>query len=253
MAECKSPDKAGQPISAGKYVLVVGNDASNLVYTTLLLQKLSYQVCSANNAEEALEMANAIVPTLIITDLKLSGMSAPQMIQVLRLKPGTASVPVIIKLEQITPQIEEKCREAGALACVRKPVQPEELYRVVQAAIEPTPREHIRIQTRLSVVLDNVPLDYGSGEYATVLSSRGMFIQTQKSFPVRTKLPVQVILDNRPIVSVARVVYSYKAGEGPLGVPGMGLYFAEISKDDEDRLQHYINEVVTKGIVPGRR
>ena len=252
MAERTPQDNAPKPISATKYVLVVGNDASHLVYTALLLQKLSYHICAAGTAEEALEMTGAILPTLIITDLKLSGMSAPQMIQVLRQKPRTASIPVIIKLEQVTPQIEAKCREAGALACIRKPVQPEELYRVVQSAIEPTPREHIRIQTRLSVVLNNVPLDYASGECATMLSSRGMFIQTQKTFPVKTKCPVQIMLDNKLIAAMAKVVYSYKAGEGPLGVPGLGLYFADISKDDEDRLQQYINDEVTKGIIPGQ-
>jgi CheY-like chemotaxis protein len=251
MAECKSSDKEVTPNGTSKYLLVVGTAAGSLVYTTLLLQKLSYHVCSANNAEEALEMVNAILPALVIADLKLPGMSGPQMIQVLRKNARTASVPVIIKLEQVTPLLVQKCREAGALACIGSPVQPEELYRVVQAAIEPTPREHIRIPTRLSVVLNNVPLDYDAGECATMLSSRGLFIQTQRSFPVKTLLPVQITVDNRPVIAVAKVLYCYKAGEGPRGVPGMGLYFAEISKADEDFLQKHINEKIMTGIALG--
>lgn len=252
MAECKTPDRPGAFPSAGKYILVVGNDATNLVYTSLLLQKLSYHVCSANTAEEAVEMSNVILPALIITDLRLSGMNAARMIQVLRLNPRTASVPVIIKLENLTRELEQKCHELGAASCVNKPIDPEELYRVVQAAIEPTPRKHIRIQTRLSVVLNNVPLKSDAGEFATVLSSRGMFIQTRNPLPPRTIFPIQVLVDKQSIAAEARVVYSYNAGEGPLGVPGMGLYFTKISQEDESRLQRYINEEVTRGIAPGK-
>jgi len=251
MAECKTPNNPVSSTNPGKYILVVGNDATNLVYTSLLLQKLNYHVCSANTAEEAVEMANTILPALIITDLKLSGMNAARMIQVLRLKPRTASVPVVIKLEQLSRDIEQKCHEIGAVSCISKPVDPEELYRVVQAAIEPTPREHIRIQTRLSVVLNSVPLKLDAGECATMLSSRGMFIQTHKPFPRGTAFPIQVTVDKQPITAEAKVVYSYNAGEGPLGVAGMGLYFSKISQEDEARLQRYISEEVTRGIVPG--
>jgi CheY-like chemotaxis protein len=250
MAEKKTSNSSGSSSGASKYVLVAGNDASNLVYTSLLLQKLNYHIMSANTAEEALEMVNVILPILIITDLTFSRMNATQMIQVLKQKPRTASVPIIIKVEQPSPQIEQKCREIGAVACIRKPVDPEELYRVVQAVIEPIPRTHIRIPTRLSVVLDKVPLDLKAGECATVISSRGMFIQTLNLRPKRTVFAIQVIVDDHTITAEAKVVYSYNAGEGPQGVPGMGLFFSKIAQEDQDRLQRYINETVTSGILP---
>jgi len=236
-----------------KYVLVVGSDATGLVFTSLLLQRFDYHICNANTAREALEMANAVVPALIITDLKPAGMTASQMIEVLRKNPLTAAVPVIFKLDQLTPEIEKKCREAGAAACVRKPVEPEELYRVVQSVIEPVPREHIRITTRMSLVMNNEPRACVTGECVTMLSSRGMYVRTRNPYPVKTKFPIRITLDNRNIAAEAKVIYSHTEFEGPFGEPGMGLYFSNIRPEDQERLQQYINDEVTSGLTPGKK
>jgi CheY-like chemotaxis protein len=235
---------------AGKYVLVVGSDTRNVVYTSMLLQRLNYHICTAGTAETALDMAQAVVPSLIISDLKLTGMSAAQMIRALRKNPSTANVPVIIKLEQLVPKIVQKCLEAGAAACVKKPVEPQELYRVVQANIEATPREHIRIKTRLCVEVNNTPLDLNAGECATMLSSRGMYVRTRTLYPIKTDLPIRITLNDRTISAQAMVVYSHAEGQGPFNEPGMGLYFEDISPEDQDRLQQYIDGEITKGLTP---
>jgi len=240
------------PAGSGKYVLIVGEDPRNLIFASILLQRLGYHICTAGSAEMALEMARAVVPKLIITDLRLPGMNAPQMIRSLRENEATAAVPIIIQLEQLVPQIVQKCLEAGAVACINKPVEPEELYRVVQATIEPKPREHIRIKTRLSVILDNTPLDFDAGEYAIMLSSRGMYVRTRTRYPVRTKFPITIDLIGRLIRAEAKVIYNHSEGEGPFGQPGMGLYFSDIAREDQKFLQQYINEEVTRGIIPGK-
>ena len=250
MAKDKSAYPNALSMQMGKYVLVVGSDTRNVVYTSMLLQRLNYHICTAGTAEAALEMALAVVPSLVISDLKLTGMSAAQMIRALRKKPSTADVPVIIKLEHLIPKIVQKCLEAGAAACIKKPVEPQELYRVVQATIETTPREHIRIKTRLSLAVNNTPLDFNAGECATMLSSRGMYVRTRTRYPVKTKLPVRVTLNDRTIPALATVIYSHAEGEGPFGEPGMGLYFEDISPQDQDCLQRYIDGEVTKGLKP---
>ena len=250
MTKDTSADPNVQSTQKGKYVLVVGSDTRNVVYTSMLLQRLDYHICTAGTAETALEMALAVVPALIISDLKLTDMSAAQMIRALRKKPSTADVPVIIKLEQLVPKIVQKCLEAGAAACIKKPVEPQELYRVVQAVVETTPREHIRIKTRLSVDMNNTPLDFNAGECATMLSSKGMYVRTRTRYPVKTKLPVRITLNDRTIPALATVIYSHAEGEGPFREPGMGLYFEYISPQDQECLQQYINGEVTKGLTP---
>ncbi len=245
-----SDEQRQDPISRNRYVLVVGDDTTNVVFISLLLQRLGYYICTAGSAENALNFAGAVVPCLIISDLKLPGMSAAQMIRPLREREATAGVPVVIMLDDSNPRIVKKCKEAGAVACIAKPVDPEELYRVVQTAVESTPRGHIRIATRLRVTINDQQLDCVTGECAIMLSSRGMYVRTQTRYPVSTVFPVRIDLDGRSIPAEAKVIYSFADGEGPYGQAGLGLYFTAISAEDQDRLQRYINNEVTKDLTP---
>ena len=248
MPEMKTRGSDREANSDVKYVLVVGNDADNLVYTSILLQRFNYQICSAFTVDEALDLVDVTVPSLVITDLKTSVLGAPQLIERLKQKPETARIPVIAKTEHLSPELERKCLDAGAWCCLKKPVDPEDLYRTVQAAIEATPRERIRIETRLSVMVNNRPLDESAGEYATVLSSRGMYVETRNPFPVKTRFPVRLKIDEQEVNAEAKVIYSHKEGEGPSGRPGMGLFFVEISKEHEQLLKQYIVGQVTRGM-----
>jgi len=232
------------------YVLVVDSDPTSLVSLSRILQRLDYHVCTTGTAEEALDMMKVSAPYLVITDMSLSGMNGFELIQYIKQDPATAGVPVIVKTGQLTPALDQLCRQAGAEACVQKPVQVEDLYRKVQAAIEPKPRSHIRISTLLPVFVNNRPLDLGSGEYASMLSENGIYIRTQNPDAVKMKVQVQVTLPNRTVSAVAKVVYSHTI-EGPHGGPGMGLFFVQITPEDQDFIRKYVNAEVMKGIDPG--
>jgi CheY-like chemotaxis protein len=252
MQEQTSSGNSAKNKSTIKYVLVVGNDADSLVYTSILLQRLDYQICTAFTIDEALDLAEVMVPSLVITDLKTPTLAAPHLIERLRKQPDTARVPIIIKSEHFTPELEKKCRDAGASVCLKKPVSAEDLYRAVQSTIEATPRERIRIRTQLSVIVNNRPLDEAAGEFATVLSSRGIYVRTRHPLPVKARFPTMVTIDERTIITEAKVISSHQEGQGPNGQPGMGLYFTDISDDDEKFLKRYIEAEVTKGMTSGR-
>jgi len=252
MSELTTADAAGASDRGTGYVLVVDSDADSLVFMSRLLQRLKYHICSAKTAEEAIEMATVAMPSLVVTDMSLSGMNGFELIQQLKQDPRTTGIPVIIKTGPLTPKLEQMCRQAGAEACVEKPVQADELYRKVQAAIEPKPRSHIRIRTRLPVYVNNKPLDAEAGECVSMLSAHGMFIRTLRPMPVRTILPVQITLPGQTVSADAKVVYSNMFGQGAHGEPGMGLFFVDISEKDQDHIRQYISSEVTKGIAPGR-
>ena len=251
MADQMSGSDSGTSIRSSSYVLVVDSDPEGLVSLSRILQRFDYHVCTAGTAEEALEMVKVAVPYLVITDMSLSGMNGFELIQFLKQEPYTAGVPVIVKTGQLTPALDQMCRQAGAEACIQRPVQIEDLYRKVQAAIEPKPRSHIRISTQLPVFVNNRPLDLDAGECASMLSAHGMYIRTQKPYPVKMKMLVQVSLPGKTVSAEAKVVYSHSFGQGPHGGPGMGLYFVEITPEDQNLIRTYVNAEVTKGIGPG--
>ncbi len=242
------PDASSRNLS---YLLVVDSDPQGLVSLSRVLQRFDYHVCTAVTAEEALEMAKAAAPSLVITDVSLSGMNGFELIQHLKQEPATAGVPVIVKTGQLTRELDQLCRQAGAEACVQRPIQIEDLYRKVQAAIEPKPRSHIRISTLLPVFINKRPLDLGDGECVSMLSANGMYIRTLNPYPVKMNILVQVTLPGKTVSAEAKVVHSHTLGQGPHGTPGMGLYFVEITAEDQEVIRKYINAQVVKGIDPG--
>lgn len=231
-----------------RFLLVVDSDATDRFYVSMLLQRFEYNIGAAKNAAEALEMSSVAVPTLIITASVLEDMSGLDLIGKLRQDRLTERIPVIVHAANHTPEQDRQFVQSGAMACIRHPVQAEELYRTVQAAIEITPRANIRITTFLPVSVNNIPLLCGGGECASVLSEHGMYIQTLKPYPKKSSISVQITIHDHVIVTESVVLYSYKTGEGPNKEPGMGIQFTKIASLDQEMIRHYIKEEIHKGM-----
>ena len=73
-------------------------DDSMLIRHTVgrFLQERGFQVESASNGLEALEILGQVHPDLIITDLQMPKMRGEELIKKLKSKPETASIPVLI-------------------------------------------------------------------------------------------------------------------------------------------------------------
>ncbi len=250
MAECKDGASGSSSERNSRYLLIVDSDADELYYTAMLLQRFEYNICTAKTADEAIDMVSVALPTLIISELSLTGRNGLELLQQLKENPRYALIPVVIKALDPSPDVERKCLQAGA-ALIKRPVQAEDLYRIVQSTIENTPRENIRIYTRLPLMVNNKPLDCGGeGECATVLSQHGMYVRTLNPAPVGSKLSLQIVVKDRTIAVEALVLYSHRFGEGPFKEPGMGLKFISIEPKNQDFIRQYIREEVTKGIKP---
>jgi CheY-like chemotaxis protein len=233
-----SPQKT--PIGNGRLVMVVDSNPHQLTYHAMLLQRFGYRVCTAQDAEQALAMAAGEAPSLVIAELDLPQMNGLDLLLQLRQEPRTAAIPVIAVTGSGDHGTEARCLRAGFTACLGKPLGPEDLYRTVQAAVEPVPRTSLRIHARMPVTVNNVPLDCVEGECASVLSEHGMYIRTQKPHPPKSQLAVQIALKGRTISADAVVLYSHRSGEGPFGEPGMGLKFARIAPQDQEYLRLFI-------------
>jgi two-component system, OmpR family, alkaline phosphatase synthesis response regulator PhoP len=233
-----------------RFMLVVESDANSLFYTSMLLQRFDFRICMAASAEEALAMVPVAVPSLIITALDLKGMNGLELMQKLAGNPATASVPVIVLTKQGDLVGDKRCREAGAVDCLDKPVKAEQIFRSVEAAVETTPRSSIRIRTRLPVTVTNMPFVDAEGASVSVLSEHGMFLRTLRPAPPDTRLSLQIGLNDRIIAIEAVVRSSYRIGEGPYSEPGMGLQFVRTSPQDQELIRQFIRNEVTRGIKP---
>lgn len=229
-------------------IVVVGNRAQELITVSLLLQRFEYEVVVASTVGQALEKISDVVPALIITDLTLPGLSGVDLLHLLKQDRRTASIPVVYLVPMSDVASEQRCLDMGAAGCISKPVRAEELYRAVQAAIEPRPRESIRIDTRLPVSVNNVPLDC-SGENCEIdLSEQGMFVPMQKPYPRNRRVTVQISINDRTISAEGAVLYCHTPGEGRNREPGIGLKFVNIAPRDQEFIRTFIRDEVSRDI-----
>jgi two-component system cell cycle response regulator len=233
-----------------RFIMVADGDTNDLVYTSILLQRFQYHVCTAKTAAEALAMTAIAPPVLVVTAQFLPDMSGYDLFLRLKLDPRTSEVPVIAITHAGDLLTARRFREAGVAACLDKPVQVEALYTAVQAAIESRPRKKLRITTVLPVTVNGVLLSRDAGECATVLSEHGIYIRTLKPALVNTRLPLTILVKNRLVSVDAVVLYTYGHGQGLFKEPGMGLKFVRIDPEDREFIRQYIREEITRGVAP---
>src|SRR5262249_6319278 len=76
---------------------LVVDDSMLIRYTVCrFLEERGFAVESATNGIEALQALSRIKPDLIVTDMQMPKMSGTQLITVLKGKPETANIPIII-------------------------------------------------------------------------------------------------------------------------------------------------------------
>ena len=235
--------------STNRFVLVVDSEPQSLIFLSMIIQRLGYHACSALGVGNALEIASASVPSLVIAELHLKGLSGLNLLERLGQKPETAAVPVIIVTRELTPEIEYQCRAAGAAACLEKPVKVNPLYQAIHRLIEPgSRRTDVRIETRLSVTVDGRPLDCADGECVTNLSVNGMYLRTRKAYPDNSRVRMRVVINEEEIEAEARVAYCRPPEDGCSDLWGVGLQFLETSPEAGEIIRRFINDEVTHGI-----
>jgi CheY-like chemotaxis protein len=83
--------------------------------TERVLTRAGYAVLSAGDGEEALSMARQELPDLILLDMLLPRLGGEKVLQHLKQRADTASIPVIV-LSSLAEQNAAKLREEGAAA-----------------------------------------------------------------------------------------------------------------------------------------
>lgn len=236
-----------------RFLLIVDSDADSLFFTSRLLQRFSYKTYTATTGKDALSIMSVTVPALIIAALRLKDMKGHDLIRRMHECVTTACVP-IIALKGRNDILEENLTAQGpAIRFIEKPVAVEPLYRAVQAALEKTPRQNIRIPTFLPIQALGSQLDCLENACTTNLSEQGMFIRTKNPAVPKTRLSCQVHLHGEVINVEASVLYQKnRQAEGEASLErGMGVEFIEISTKDRELIRRYIRNEITRGIMPG--
>ncbi|MDH4164533.1 MAG: response regulator [Nitrospirota bacterium] len=231
-------------------ILIVDGSSTMVFYLGMLLKRLEYVVMSVRNGEDALKTLERGLPSAVLTDVALPVMSGIELLKAIKNHEQYRHVPVIVQCADRDQALKASCISMGCAAFLKKPVEPGDLYRTLQAAIESTPRHTIRLNTSLPVTVGD---DSASGgvrrsEYASAISEGGLYIRTQYPQPRNAITPIRISLGGREISVRAEVLYSYVENEGPYKEAGMGMKFVEISDNDRLLIREFIKEQLTKDI-----
>ena len=113
--------------SANKRLLLVEDDRAIAELVKFHFTRAGYTVTSTPNGEEALILVDEIRPDLLILDWMIEGISGIELCRMLRRKPATAKLPILM----LTARGEEADRlrglDTGADDFITKPFSPKEL------------------------------------------------------------------------------------------------------------------------------
>ena len=230
-------------------ILVVDSSSSFIFYIAMLLKKLQYNVQTASTAEDALGMIARQAPAVVITDTVLPRMNGVDLLKQIKTNSSLSFIPVMIHTAEAKKEVQDACMRTGCAGYFLKPVDPDVLYKAVQAATEATPRQNIRINVALKARISGASADaVARTEEVTTLSKGGLYVMTTAPEPVNAMISLKLFMRNREIAATAVVLYSSVKIGGPHAVPGMGLKFVQIEPEDRDIIREYIREQVMSNL-----
>ena len=133
-----------------KKILIVDDEPDALELIAFNLKAAGFEVATAEDGDEGLRMARALLPALIVLDVMMPGMNGTEVCKRLKSEINTASIPIIM-LTSKAAEIDRVLRlELGASDYVTKPFSPRELVLRVKNLLrresEPGPAAQERIQ-----------------------------------------------------------------------------------------------------------
>ena len=115
-----------------RVVLVVDDDADNREPYVLFLAGAGFRVLTAGTGPEALEIARAERPDVVVLDLTLPGMDGWELARRLRAEPATRAACLVALTGHTTGEAWQRALDAGVNGYLLKPCPPEEVVAEIE-------------------------------------------------------------------------------------------------------------------------
>ncbi len=137
-----------------KRILVVDDDESLRWVTQAQLQQSGYDVAAAPDGKAALNAIHQAPPDLVITDLKMPGMSGLDLLR--KIREDYPEIVVIMVTAFGTVENAVEAMKAGAYDYITKPVNMDELRLIVNRGLE-----HLDLQEEVRLLRSSLDQKYG--------------------------------------------------------------------------------------------
>ena len=107
---------------SNKRILLADDSVTALTMHRMILAGAGYEMLTAQDGQEAIELATAEQPDLILMDVVMPRKTGFEATRILRKQETTKAIPVIMITTRAEPKILEICFQCGCNDYINKPV-----------------------------------------------------------------------------------------------------------------------------------
>jgi PAS domain S-box-containing protein len=142
IAQAQAQAQHGAPLRTLLYV--EDNPANLKLIEQLIARRPDIRLLSARDGNTGIQLAQENRPALILMDINLPGISGIEALQILRVDPTTAHIPVIALSANAMPRDIEKGLLAGFFRYLTKPIKIHEFMETLEAALKVGEQEAVQ-------------------------------------------------------------------------------------------------------------
>ncbi|MEE8076492.1 MAG: response regulator [Candidatus Binatia bacterium] len=110
-----------------KKILIVDDESYLIDIHEQIIKREGHDCVTAVNGRQAVDVAAAELPDLILLDFSLPDMNALEVARLIRQNPQTQSTPIIIVTGDTSLKQKDECLDAGLNDYITKPFRPREV------------------------------------------------------------------------------------------------------------------------------
>lgn len=230
-------------------VVIADLDKDFLVYMSTLFSRMNFEVVPVDDLGGSYDLFRIVQPNLIMIGCEDGQCVVRETLEALSHDNLLSKVPVIMVGSDVS--MAEKCFEAGCSDFLVRPVDLTHLHTSVQKCLPNRNgmRKHIRAPFNRNVVCTFAGLDIKS--FAITLSEGGIYLRTNKPFPVGSKVELSIPLESGEVVGVSgEVAYSMGLLRGQFLVPpGIAIRFVDLNEQIIAKLQTEVTNLLIGDMV----
>jgi CheY-like chemotaxis protein len=116
-----------------KKVLYIEDNEQNLYLVRFILEKHGYEVFSAMDGQDGIELAAGVKPDLILLDIQLPLMDGYAVARQLRANPELVGIPIVAVTSYAMAGDRDKALAAGCNGYIEKPINPDTFMQQVES------------------------------------------------------------------------------------------------------------------------
>lgn len=217
----------------GKRVLLVDDHLFNQQIGTELLQELGVSVMIAKDGIEAITLAEQHHFDAILMDIQMPNMDGLTACRILKSKPLLRQTPIIAMTANVSSQDKRECAEAGMDFFIGKPVNVNNLYRILVTCLIQTSQSLGEASTSTADISSKI--DFEIIDHSVLISMLGEKIERQRSYIAkfiaayeksRQKIEQACLSANLEVIP--QECHKLKSTARTVGAMALGQHLAEI-------------------------